>query len=100
MILHKIGVHSERIHARSCTIVDLPLKDRKDFFNNNHLSGDVSAKAAWALCDKTGRIVAALSIRTPIQKKWKNRLEIARFSILTGVHVPGALSKLLKKVDN
>lgn len=99
MILHKLGVSQERIHARSCHIKEISRQERSDFFGQNHLSGDVSSKKAWALVDSSNEIVAAISVRAPLQKKWKNRLEIARFAIKAGKHIPGALSKLLKRVN-
>lgn len=98
MILHKLGIFQERVHARTCFIKEMSKKERQLFFEQNHLSGDVSSKKAWCLVDKEDQIVAAISVRLPLQKKWSNRLEIARFAIKGGKHVPGALSKLLQKV--
>jgi G:T-mismatch repair DNA endonuclease (very short patch repair protein)/ribosomal protein L44E len=99
ILLHKLGSYQEKFHARKCTIKELAPKDRKSFFEKNHISGDVSSKKAWALADVTGSVVAVLSVKSPIQKKWKDRIEIARFATKAGAHVPGALSKLLQHAE-
>ena len=45
-------------------------------------------------------IVAALSLRAPRnQKKYKGKIEIARFATLINTSVPGGLSKLLRHAE-
>lgn len=99
MLLHKLGISQEKVHARKCKVTELDRQQRSKFFEDNHLSGDVPSKKSWGLTDESGELVAALSIRSPIQKKWNDRYEIARFAVKGGKHVPGALTKLLSRVN-
>lgn len=100
MLLHKLGIEQERVHARKCRVIEIDKKQRTKFFEENHLAGDVPAKKSWGLIDSSGSVIAALSIRSPIQKKWRDRYELARFAVKGGKHVPGALTKLLVHVNS
>jgi len=95
MIAHRLGITKKIFYARKCEIKKLETKERQIFFNKTHISGDVPAKSSWGLYYENV-LVAALSVRTPRQKKWKNRLEIARYSTLNECHVVGGLSRLTK----
>ena len=97
MLLHRLGKSSKQVSARSCQVVELDVTSRREFFNQSHASGDVASKKAWGLINK-GTLVAAMSVRSPRQKRWTDRLEIARFASLPGIRVAGGLSKLLSRV--
>lgn len=95
MIRSRLGLVTEKIYARKCVIKLLTVSERKKFFNENHLEGDVSAKIAWGLFFKD-ELVAALSLRKPFHKKYvKDSIEIARFCQKQNVSVTGALSKFV-----
>ena len=65
-------------------------KERKVFFSDNHLSGDVSASFALGLKDKN-TLVACISFR-----KHKEGIEIARYACLSDFVIVGGFSRLLK----
>jgi len=98
MIRTRLGSFERRIGARRCDVVELSVKDRRKFFDENHLDGDVRSKKSWGLKDETGTIVSALSIRVPGYGKYKGDVEIARFATLRNTIVPGNLGKLMKQV--
>jgi len=81
---------SERLYARKTTTKLVNLKERKEFFNRTHISGDVHCSFAVGLFYE-GKIVSCLSFR-----KHKDGIEIARYSSELGISVVGGFSKLLK----
>lgn len=95
MISHRVGLSTERIGARACTVREANSQQQRKFFNESHISGYVPAARAWALFHGD-RMVACLSVRRPRQKKWGDYLEVARFATLSHVSVVGGLSKLAK----
>lgn len=98
MIKYRVGKSSNKIGARKCSIVEMDTKQQKEFFDSSHISGWVAAKKCWGLiCD--GKIVSALSIRSPRQKKWSGYLEIARYAQSLDTSVAGALSKLINEAE-
>lgn len=97
MIKHKLGLSSAKISARKCAIVQLSNKQRRIFFEENHIDGDTSAKFSYGLMHGE-KIVSAISLRTPFHKKHENKLEVARFCSLLGTSVVGGLSKLTNHV--
>lgn len=97
IILHKAGINQTKIDARKCKVSVISTKEKEMFFNQNHISGDTKSKITWGLFHND-LLVAAISARSPFQKKWEERLEIARFATLKNTHIPGGLSKLLKHV--
>ena len=88
---------SKKAHARSMKIVDVTKEQRKEFFDVNHLSGDVPSYYAIGLVDSNDELQAVMSIRKPMQKKkYNNMLEVARFCTKLGLTCNGALSRLSK----
>lgn len=97
MIQHRLGLHSKKCKTWSTRVVELNSDEQKSFFNMSHVSGYTPARICWGLKDRNGDIVSALSLRIPRHAiKYENSIEVARFSNLPGISVPGALSKLLK----
>ena len=97
MIQHRLGLHTQKCKTWSTTVVELDADEQRTFFNSSHISGYTPSKMCWGLRDREGKIVSALSIRSPRHaEKYENMVEVARFSNLQGLSVPGALSKLLK----
>ena len=66
------------------------------FFEENHLEGDVKSKISFGLFLKD-ELVAAISLRIPFHKSYEKTIEIARFASKIDTHVNGGLSKLIKK---
>jgi hypothetical protein len=96
MILSRIGILPHRVGARSCLLVELEPKNRKEFFESSHIDGDTRSLISWGLIHD-GKIVAAISLRKPQHKKWKNYLEVARFATAPGFSVPGGLGRLISQ---
>ena len=101
MILHRLGLSQHRCKTWSTKVAELSTKEQRDFFDSTHISGYVPSKIVWGLKDRTGKVVAGLSLRVPRHgKKYENFLEIARFSTALKTSVPGGLSKLLKRAKS
>jgi very-short-patch-repair endonuclease len=99
MIKHRCGLNDTLVCARKCRVVPLQVPERRQFFEANHIDGDVRASHTWGLIDPArNKVVAAISTRKPMHKKWNGCLEIARFSTAVNEAVPGALGKLMKAV--
>lgn len=93
MIRHRLGIHDERIGARKLRCRQVNQTFAKEFFNANHLEGYVACSVTLGLYDGD-RLVAAMSLRRPFHKKYKDYLEVARCCTLLGTHIPGWLGKL------
>lgn len=96
MISHRLGAAHRKIGARNCQIMSISKDDRRNFFEKNHIDGDVKSSLHAALVDSAGDIVACMSLRRPLHKKYKNSLEVARFCTALYTSVPGALGRLTK----
>ena len=94
IIKHRLGL-SKKIGARSCEIKVLSPRQKKDFFEKNHIDGDAKSSSAIGLIYDE-EIVAAASFRSPFHKKWKSHVELARFCTKKDLAVVGALSRLTK----
>lgn len=100
MIKHRCNLNKAVTSARNCKIVKISARDRSSFFNANHIDGDAKASISWGLLDpKRNKIIAAISIRKPMHKKWKSSLEIARFCTIINESVPGSVGKLLNVAE-
>ena len=101
MIQHRLGLHDTRCKTWSTQVVEMTAVEQREFFNDTHISGYTPSKACWGLRDRSGTIVAALSVRSPRHTdKYAGSIEVARFSLARGVSVPGSLSKLLKRAKS
>ena len=93
-----LGVFSQRIYARECSIKVLSPSESKMFFNENHLQGSCNAKISLGLCYGE-ELVAAMSFgRRRLILNGKNEdgsWELLRFACKCGVKVVGGASKLL-----
>lgn len=95
IIKHSLGRSSVKIDARSCSIRQLTPTERKQFFEANHLDGDVKATFAAGLV-RDEKIISAISLRKPIHSKHWSNLEVARFCSAIDTTVRGALGRLTK----
>lgn len=94
MIRHRLGLVEERVGARQCSIEELDSSTYRRFFDTNHLDGNRRATYALGLLNQ-GRIVAAMSFKRSTRTKHKGVFEVVRFATMTGIAVPGALSRLV-----
>jgi hypothetical protein len=94
MLLSKIQKLTSSIYARQCVIVPLSSKEKKAFFDTNHLHGDVRSSKCFGLSYQ-GTIVCALSMGKP---RFSNHFEweVIRFANIKYANVVGGFSKLLK----
>lgn len=88
--INQILGKSERIYARKTIVSYTLLKERKEFFNRTHLSGDTNSLFAVGLYYKY-KLTACMSFR-----KCREGIEIARYSSELNTSVVGGFSKLLK----
>ena len=96
MIKHRLGLHTEKVAARKCRLVELDTPTRRAFMNAHHLEGDARATAAFGLV-YDNRLMAAISVRTPFHKKHKEYIEVGRYA-QADVSAQGMLSRLTKPV--
>jgi Zn ribbon nucleic-acid-binding protein len=98
-ILSILNIHQDTIYARKCNIVKLNSSDYKDFFEHNHLQGNVNAMIAYGLV-YNGAIVAAMSFCKYRKHLGRiavdNEYELLRFCNKLNTKVIGGASKLFK----
>jgi len=90
MIRSTLGRCECRYHARKLKVKEVSIRERRDFFNNNHLHGDVSSNLALGLYEGS-KLVSCISFR-----KCREIIEIARFATLLNSSCVGGFSRLLK----
>lgn len=94
IISHKTGMSRRSIGARECAVVRVDPAQKRAFFNETHIDGDVKSSACFGLQDKEGNLVACMSLRRPLHKKFVGHLEIARYSTRLMTNVVGGLGRL------
>lgn len=97
IIRHKCK-QSNRIYARNCQIITLSSKEKRNFFDDNHIDGDAVSSINIGLeCD--GILYAAISIgKSRFDKSCTH--ELIRFATLTDHAVIGGFSKLFNHAIN
>lgn len=100
IIKSKLGKIDNKIFARKTDLKELSKKQIKEFFEANHLDGNVGCMTGWGLFYKD-QLVQAVSIRkvNSQNKKYKNYIEIARSASLIDHLIIGGESKLLNYVE-
>lgn len=93
IIINKLK-QSHRIYARKCQIIKVTKKDAADFFNNNHIQGNVGYEIVYGL-EYNGKLVSAMSFGRPRYNK-KYNWELLRMCHILGSTVVGGFGKLLK----
>lgn len=97
IIRNTLGLNKIKINARDCEIVELDATQGREFFDVTHISGYTRCSQRFALKHPTYGIVAAASLRRPIQKKWGFVVELARMSFALNTTVRGGAHRLLKR---
>jgi len=92
MILNKLG-KSNRIYARECIVQEVPIKQKTDFLNSNHLQkNDFSSSNIGLLFN--GELVSIMTFgRSRYNKKYE--YELHRFCNKLNTGVTGGAAKLL-----
>ena len=94
MLLSKTKKLKTSTYARKCIVVELTSKDKRRFFDQNHLHGDVRSSLCLGLLFD-GTLVCALSLGKP-RFSDRHEWEIIRFANLRYTNVVGGFSKLFK----
>jgi hypothetical protein len=94
MLKHRLGMSIRSIPARKCEVVEISWKEHKAFIDKTHIAGAVPGSVYFAL-RHSNNVVASLSLRKPMQMKYSNSMEIARFSCDLDTAIPGGLTRLL-----
>jgi hypothetical protein len=92
MLQSKMGVISNKIHARKCDIKGMNKSQHSEFMDTNHLQGKRGCSVAYGLF-YDDQLVAAMSFNEHKKYEW----EIARFANKLGYIVVGGASKLLNR---
>lgn len=99
MIKHRLGIATETVYARNCTIKYVDSKTARSFFDKNHISGFAKASQYYGLFSDSELVsCVAISDRHRFQKNSK-AVEIVRLAF-GAYSVPGALGKLLKVIKS
>lgn len=93
IILNKIKKSEKRVFARKCLIKEVSFKERKKFFEENHIAGDTKSKLCFGLY-LNEELVSCISFRKPFTKRYEDTLEIARFASKLNTNVVGGFSRL------
>jgi len=95
MIKHRLKKIDQIIYARKCEIRYVDSATAKDFFERTHISGHIYSRKYIGLFYKN-KLVSCMALKAPIQKIYKEYIEISRFSNELNTHIPGSFSRLLK----
>lgn len=95
-ISRKLDLIVTKIDVKSCTIKELSKLERKIFFEENHFDGDTGAQLSYGLIYEN-KIVSAISLKKPFNKKYNDYFEIVRICDLKNVIVNNGFSKLIDK---
>lgn len=87
-----------KLNARDCEIKHIAVAEAQKFLESTHIAGYTRCKYKLGLFHKLHGLVAVVTTRTPIQKKWGKLYELARMSFLQGISIRGGASKLLSYV--
>lgn len=97
MIKARLGLGILHVGARKTELKEVSSFARTEFFEENHIAGDVQASFCYGLYWQ-GELVLAVSIRKPFTKGHDNVWEIARFATKKGLIIQGGFSKVLKEI--
>ena len=97
-IKHALGVQSNRLYARKCTIQELTPKQANEFYRANHLQGATRGKLHLGLFHDATLVQAMTIGELSRMHVAKRTLEVKRMSNLIGYSVVGGASKLFKYI--
>lgn len=95
-IKQSLGIVTERVFARKCTVVELDSKTANTFLDNNHIQGKSSSQIHLGLKDDD-TLVAVMQFSSNTSNRGKvvvGTYELTRYA--TSVSVVGGASKLFK----
>jgi hypothetical protein len=89
-----------KLHARDCEMNVVTALETKPFLDSSHVQGATRSSGHMLLVHPLHGIVGAVTIRTPIQKKWGHVCELARVAFKPGFSVRGGSSKMVSFVKD
>lgn len=92
-----IGIYNRVVYARKCTVKEVDSKTSKEFQEETHLQGAVTAKVNLGLYD--GNQLVALMTFGKCRFDKKHEWEMLRFCCKLGCRVVGGAGKLLKHFE-
>jgi len=98
LISVKLGVTTKRVYARKCVIKDIDVSTKNTFLDNNHLQGRDRSNIKLGLY-YLDELVAVMTF-SPARYSKSCVWELMRFSVKTGITIPGGFSKMLKHFRN
>ena len=96
MVRNVLGVVPLKLNARDCELIEVNTMEAQDLLEKSHLNGYTRSSYKIGLKHPIHGLVSVATIRTPIQKKWGDVLELARMASLPNIVVRGGASKMLK----
>lgn len=93
MILNKLGLNSVKIFARQLRIKEVKSKDICEFFENNHISGNVGSRYKLGLYSGS-TLISAITVGVSRFRK-DGSYELLRFATERNITCTGGFSKLL-----
>lgn len=94
MLRHRLGITLNKVFGRKCSVKEVDNKVANVFLDETHISGHTKARKAFGLFSKDGELLSVLSFKKPIQKKYENTIEIARYATQLNTSIIGGFSKL------
>ena len=95
IIRNALGACTVRLNARDCELREIDTGEARAMLQGSHISGYTRCSHKVGLVHPDHGLVSVATLRTPIQKKWGDVAELARFSSKLDVVVRGGASKLL-----
>lgn len=95
IIRNALGACTVKLNARDCKLREIDTAAAKEMLQASHISGYTRCSYKVGLFHPEHGLVSVATLRTPIQKKWGDVAELARFSSKLDVVVRGGASKLL-----
>jgi len=102
-VRYALGLTKDKIHARSCEVVEIDAKTCANFLTHNHLQGDCRSPIRMGLL-YDNKIVSVMTfsrqrLAVSSRSQGYSRWELTRFSNLVDTVVTGAASRLLKHFE-
>jgi hypothetical protein len=92
-ISYYLGITTNKLFARQCTIKEVSTVDATEFLNRTHTQGYCTAKIRIGLYNKNNKLVSIMTFSPSRFEKYKT--EMIRFSVEIGTSISGGASKLL-----
>ena len=93
-LLSILGIGDRVLYARDCEVREVPIAQKSDFLNRNHLQGDDRSSVRYGLYYE-GELVSIMTFGRP-RFNQKYQWEIHRYCVKSGIRIVGGASRLFK----